>query len=174
MLLLARCASPAPRLDLPPAGGQPRCAAASGVAPPASPAASGARASSGSPERTPRPAASGAAGHRAAPPPSPALALQIEAFDLRFKPKDLTVEAAGTYTIEFKNTGAIAHDITPDGGETHTAQAGETVIFDVVVPDGGLPFICSVPGHAAAGMTGTISVAGSTAGRRRQPWRPGA
>ena len=37
-------------------------------------------------------------------------------------------------------------------------------MFDVEVPEGGLPFICSVPGHAAAGMTGTISVAGSTAG----------
>ncbi len=81
----------------------------------------------------------------------------------QFKPAALTVDAAGTYTVEFKNTGTIAHDFTPEGGETHTAQAGETITFDVVVPAGGLPFICSVPGHAAAGMTGTISVAGATA-----------
>jgi len=90
--------------------------------------------------------------------------LKIEAFDLGFKPNALTVDKAGTYTMEFKNTGTIAHDITPEGGETHPAQPGETVTFDVAVPAGGLPFICSVPGHAAAGMTGTISVAGATAG----------
>ena len=78
-------------------------------------------------------------------------------------PRALTVDAPGTYTVEFKNSGTIAHDFTPEGGETHTAQAGATITFDVVVPAGGLPFICSVPGHAAAGMTGTISVAGATA-----------
>ena len=50
-----------------------------------------------------------------------------------------------------------------EGGEAHPADAGQTVTFDVVVPEGGLPFICSIPGHAAAGMTGTIKVAGSTA-----------
>ncbi len=128
----------------------------------ASPAASGAAAAS--------PAASGAPAASTAPQPTTAAVagaslgtLQVEAFDLGFKPAELTVDKAGTYTIEFKNTGTIAHDITPDGGETHAAQAGETVTFDVVVPDGGLPFICSVPGHAAAGMTGTIAIAGAAA-----------
>jgi nitrite reductase (NO-forming) len=89
--------------------------------------------------------------------------LQVEAFDLGFKPNALTVDKAGTYTIEFKNTGTIPHDITPQGGSTNTAQPGETITFDVAVPDAGLPFICSVPGHAAAGMTGTITVKGATA-----------
>jgi len=130
---------------------------------PASPAASASPAGAS-------PAASGSAAPSVAPGATPAAVageplgtLQIEAFDLGFKPNALTVDAPGTYTIEFKNTGAIAHDITPDGGETHTAQAGETVTFDVAVPSAGLPFICSVPGHAAAGMTGTISVKGATA-----------
>jgi nitrite reductase (NO-forming) len=92
--------------------------------------------------------------------------LKIEAFDspaLSFKPSELTVDAVGTYTIEFTNSGATAHDFTPEGGETHTARPGETTTFDVVVPEGGLGFTCTVPGHAAAGMTGMIMVAGSTA-----------
>jgi len=114
----------------------------------------------------PSPAASAAAAPSAPAPTNAAVAgvplgtLKIEAFDLGFKPAETTVDKAGTYTIEFKNTGALAHDITPEGGETHTAQAGETVTFDVVVPEGGLKFQCSVPGHAAAGMTGAIMVKG--------------
>ena len=90
--------------------------------------------------------------------------LEIEAFDLGFTPPDLTVQAAGRYAVKFTNTGTIPHDITPDGGETHTAQAGETVTFEVEVPEGGLPYICAVPGHAQAGMTGTIAVKGAAAG----------
>ena len=122
-----------------------------------------------SPAAVASPAASGA-GASAAPQPTTAVVageplgkLQIEAFDLGFKPNALTVDKAGTYTIEFKNTGTIPHDITPEGGSTNTAQPGETITFDVAVPDAGLPFICSVPGHAAAGMTGTITVKGATA-----------
>jgi nitrite reductase (NO-forming) len=107
-------------------------------------------------------APSGTPGQTSAPAAGQSLgSLQIEAFDLGFKPAELTVEAPGTYTIEFTNAGAIAHDITPDGGEVQIAQPGETTSFDVVVPEGGLPFICSVPGHEAGGMTGTISVAGT-------------
>ncbi|MET1232395.1 MAG: multicopper oxidase domain-containing protein [Candidatus Limnocylindrales bacterium] len=159
VLLLASCGSGAAWTYPPPAASP--LPAASGEAPSNSPGASSAAPSS-SPGASAAPSPSGVAGPTGAPVAG--APLQIEAFDLGFTPKDLTVDAAGTYTVEFKNTGAIAHDITPDGGETHTAQAGETVTFEVEVPEGGLPFVCSVPGHAAAGMTGTIAVAGSTAG----------
>ena len=42
--------------------------------------------------------------------------------------------------------------------------ATETITFDVVVPEGGLPFICAVPGHADAGMKGIIAVDGTASG----------
>ncbi|MFI5291352.1 MAG: multicopper oxidase domain-containing protein [Candidatus Limnocylindrales bacterium] len=122
---------------------------------PASPANSDAVAST-SPEPT-----------TAAAPGESAGTLEIEALEspsFGFKPNELTVDAPGTYTVEFTNTGTIAHDITPDGGETHTAPPGASVSFDVVVPEGGLSFICSVPGHEAAGMKGMIMVEGTTAG----------
>ena len=34
------------------------------------------------------------------------------------------------------------------------------VMFDVVIPEGGTTFLCSVPGHADGGMTGEVTVAG--------------
>ena len=60
----------------------------------------------------------------------------------------------------------------PRAAARPTVDPGQTATFDVNVPEAGLTFICTVPGHAAAGMTGTITVKGGT-GRRRQPRRPG-
>ena len=103
---------------------------------------------------------------------APAGPIEIEAFDLGFKPSQLTVDAAGTYAVTFKNTGSIAHDLTFADGTKIAAEAGQTATGSVVVPAAGITFLCSIPGHADAGMKGTISVAGSTAGpaaiRRRQ------
>jgi nitrite reductase (NO-forming) len=86
--------------------------------------------------------------------------LEIHSFDLGFKPSALNVEKPGRYTIKFTNDGAIAHDVTFPDGTNLAAKAKETKTVDVDVPSGGLSFICSVPGHADAGMKGTISVAG--------------
>jgi len=97
--------------------------------------------------------------------PSAAVAgdtLEITAFDLGFKPAKLDVPAAGRYTVKLVNTGSTSHDITFPSGETALAKPGETASVDVDVPAGGLAFLCSIPGHAAAGMTGEISVAGGS------------
>jgi nitrite reductase (NO-forming) len=59
-----------------------------------------------------------------------------------------------------RNTGQIAHDFTPEGGATTVVEAGKEAMIQVVVPAAGLNFTCSVPGHAAAGMTGKITVKG--------------
>lgn len=87
-------------------------------------------------------------------------AIEISAFDLGFEPATVDVASAGVYTLTFTNTGAIAHDITLDGGSALAAQAGETVSAEVTVPEGGIGFICSIPGHADGGMRGVITVAG--------------
>jgi nitrite reductase (NO-forming) len=85
-------------------------------------------------------------------------AIELEAFDLGFKPNAITVPAAGTYPVTFKNTGAVTHDITFADGTKLTADAGKTVTGQVAVPAGGLSFMCSIPGHGPAGMTGQVSV----------------
>ena len=87
--------------------------------------------------------------------------IAIAAFDLGFTPANVTVAAAGSYPVTFKNTGAALHDLTFADGTKLTADPGATVKGTVTVPAAGLGFLCSVPGHAAAGMTGTVSVAGA-------------
>jgi nitrite reductase (NO-forming) len=88
--------------------------------------------------------------------------LQVSAFDLGFQPAALTVPAAGRYEIEFRNTGSTTHDMTFADGTKLSADAGQTAKGTVDVPTSGIAFQCSIPGHAAAGMQGTITVAGST------------
>jgi nitrite reductase (NO-forming) len=88
--------------------------------------------------------------------------LEFHAFDLRFEPTDVTVDAPGRYRVTLVNEGAILHDITFDDGTIVAAEAGQTATGEVVVPAEGIGFICSVPGHGPAGMVGTISVAGGS------------
>jgi nitrite reductase (NO-forming) len=87
--------------------------------------------------------------------------IAIDAFDLGFKPAAVAVAAAGTYPVSFHNTGSTLHDLTFADGTKLSADAGATVKGSVNVPAAGLGFLCSIPGHAAAGMTGTVAVAGS-------------
>ena len=102
---------------------------------------------------------------------SPALAaggdvlgtLEITAVDLGFQPTNFSVDAPGRYEVKLINTGSIMHDVTFPDGTVISANAGETATGAVDVPQGGLTFICSIPGHADAGMKGSISV-GSTGG----------
>jgi nitrite reductase (NO-forming) len=88
--------------------------------------------------------------------------LDINAFDLGFEPANFEVPAPGVYTITFTNDGALPHDLAfEDGTATAVLDAGESEAIEVLVPAEGIAFICSVPGHEAGGMTGTITVAGS-------------
>ena len=90
-------------------------------------------------------------------------AVEIHAFDLGFKPAQLTVAAAGPVAVTFVNDGATAHNITFADGTALSADAGKTATGTVTIPAAGLSFLCSIPGHAAAGMTGSIAVAGGSA-----------
>ena len=89
--------------------------------------------------------------------------IAIEAFDLGFKPATQTVQQPGVYDVSFHNTGAMTHDVSFADGTTISADAGATATGTVTVPAAGITFICAIPGHAAAGMTGAITVAGGSA-----------
>jgi nitrite reductase (NO-forming) len=95
------------------------------------------------------------------PAPAAGTTLEIEAFDLGFTPAELTVPAPGRYAVMLMNTGQVAHDVTFPAGEQAVAGPGASATVEVDVPAEGLSFLCSIPGHAQAGMTGTIKVAGS-------------
>ncbi len=106
----------------------------------------------------------GGAGGAAATPQPPAAealgTLEVTGVDIGFEPATFTVDKPGAYEVKLVNKGTIVHDITFPDGQTIVAQAGETASAVVEVPASGLAFICSIPGHAEAGMKGTISVKG--------------
>ncbi len=76
--------------------------------------------------------------------------IEIEAFDLGFKPATVSVTAAGTYDVTFHNTGSMTHDLTFADGTKLVAESGKTATGQVTIPAAGLTFLCSIPGHEAA------------------------
>ncbi|HEY1015569.1 MAG TPA: multicopper oxidase domain-containing protein [Herpetosiphonaceae bacterium] len=95
--------------------------------------------------------------------------LKIRSFEMGFEPAKLEVAAPGRYTVTLVNDGVILHDVTFPDGTKITADAGKTASGTVDIPAGGLEFICSVPGHAAAGMKGAITVAATAAQNDEAP-----
>ena len=88
--------------------------------------------------------------------------IAIEAFDLGFTPAAIEVAQAGVQTVEFRNTGSTVHDVTFADGTKIEAGAGQTATGEVTIPAGGLTFICSIPGHEQAGMSGAVTVTGTS------------
>jgi len=84
--------------------------------------------------------------------------IEIHAFDLGFDPAEVAVPRAGAYVVRFINDGGVYHDLTFADGTVIGAEAHETATGTVTIPAGGLAFHCSVPGHADAGMTGTVVI----------------
>ena len=107
--------------------------------------------------------------------PGVTTAIEVHAFDLGFTPTAVTVAAPGTYPVTFVNDGSTTHDMTFADGTKLTADSKQTATGTVAVPAGGLTFLCSIPGHADAGMKGAIIVTGgSTAGASATPGAPSA
>jgi uncharacterized cupredoxin-like copper-binding protein len=79
-----------------------------------------------------------------------------------FKPSSIEVRAGQPVELTLRNTGAIPHDFTLSEGVSKRvkieADGGETAraTFTVERP-GTYTFICSVGGHAEAGMRGTVT-----------------
>jgi nitrite reductase (NO-forming) len=91
--------------------------------------------------------------------------LSFRAFDLGFEPAKVEVDEPGRYKVTFTNDGAVYHDISFADGTLIEANPGESATGEIVVPSEGLGYICSVPGHADAGMTGVITVVGGNPDR---------
>ena len=92
---------------------------------------------------------------------STALSLAADPTLLAFDKKELTAKA-GTVTINFENPSATPHNVAieKDGKElagfAPISESDKTVSADL--EPGTYAFLCTVPGHAAAGMEGTLVV----------------
>ena len=114
---------------------------------------------------------SGAAGGMATPVASPVAAgggtggqateATVDMIDIAFEPAQLSIPADTDVTITATNNGALPHTFTiTDVADTGEVPAGESGTVTVNLPAGEYEFICTVPGHADAGMVGTLTVNG--------------
>ncbi len=84
----------------------------------------------------------------------------IEAGDVYFDPDTLRVRAGESINITVTNVGSAFHDFTiTDLGVMVDVPAGTTTTSGLTVEvPGEYAYECTVPGHAAAGMTGMLIV----------------
>lgn len=68
---------------------------------------------------------------------------------------------AGTVVFRVVNSGEIVHDFRIAGKKTPIYETGESGVLRVrLAKPGEYGFVCTVPGHVAAGMKGTLKVTG--------------
>ena len=110
------------------------------------------------PPPPPPPAATGGAGE-ATTLENPA----DESGALAFQKKELTAPA-GEITLVMENPSSVEHNIAVKNGdieeEGEVVGQGEKSEVTVTLEPGDYTFYCSVPGHEAAGMEGTLAVTG--------------
>ncbi len=81
----------------------------------------------------------------------------VTAGDIWFKVSTKSV-AAGSVTFKVKNSGKLQHDFKIAGKKTALLNGGQSATLTVTLKKGSYPYSCTVPGHAAAGMKGTLKV----------------
>lgn len=82
--------------------------------------------------------------------------LNIKMLDMGYSPSKLNVAKAGHYLVTVSNTSSIPHDIVFSNGIQLTIAPGQQASTSLYIPDSGLNYSCSLPGHKEAGMTGII------------------
>ncbi len=76
--------------------------------------------------------------------------------ELKFTLSRKTV-AKGVTTFKVTNKGKLTHDFKIAGKVTKKLAPGKTATLTVTLKAGKYPYLCTVPGHAAAGMKGTVT-----------------
>ncbi len=86
--------------------------------------------------------------------------VQVEFVDIAFVPKALTIPADTEVTLQFVNNGAAVHNFSIEEPDVFSGDLAPGATSELVVnlPAGSYEFICTIPGHAAAGMVGTLTV----------------
>jgi uncharacterized cupredoxin-like copper-binding protein len=62
----------------------------------------------------------------------------------------------GKVTFKVTNKGHVSHDFKIAGKKTKLLSPGKSATLTVTLKKGKFPYLCTVPGHAAAGMKGSF------------------
>jgi uncharacterized cupredoxin-like copper-binding protein len=84
-------------------------------------------------------------------------AVTVTATEFHFKLSKTSVKH-GSVTFTVKNAGKLGHDFKIGGKKTPVIGPGKTAKLTVTLKAGKQAYSCTVPGHAAAGMKGTLKV----------------
>jgi len=84
--------------------------------------------------------------------------LSINILAMSYSPTKLEVVKSGRYAVTVSNTATIPHDIVFSNGTKLMLAPGQKASTILDIPDSGLEYLCSLPGHKEAGMSGTITV----------------
>ena len=88
-----------------------------------------------------------------------ATTVQVSGKEFSFKLSTKSISRPGTVTFNFKNAGTILHDFKINGKKTPLTKPGKSAKLAVSFKKKGkYSYLCTVPGHAAAGMKGVFTV----------------
>ena len=88
-----------------------------------------------------------------------ATTVQVNGGEFFFKLSTKSAAKPGKVTFALKNVGHVLHDLKINGKTTPLIQPGKTAKLVVTFKKKGTyAFLCTVPGHAAAGMRGVFKV----------------
>jgi uncharacterized cupredoxin-like copper-binding protein len=86
-----------------------------------------------------------------------ATSVSVTATEFKFKLSKTSVPH-GTVTFTVTNKGSVGHDFKIGGKKTPVLSPGKSAKLRVTLKAGKAAYLCTVPGHAAAGMKGTLTV----------------
>jgi outer membrane protein assembly factor BamB len=86
--------------------------------------------------------------------------MTVTAIDIEFVETELSIPADTDVVVTVKNDGALQHDfvIAELNIQSPLLNSGESAQVTINAPAGEYEYICSVPGHAQAGMIGILTV----------------
>jgi uncharacterized cupredoxin-like copper-binding protein len=86
-----------------------------------------------------------------------ATAVTVTATEFHFKFSKTSVPH-GSVTFTVVNKGHVAHDFKIGGKKTPLIKPGKSAKLTVTLKAGKIAYLCTVAGHAAAGMKGKLTV----------------
>jgi uncharacterized cupredoxin-like copper-binding protein len=88
-----------------------------------------------------------------------ATTISVSGKEFSFKLSAKSIARPGKVTFKFRNAGHVLHDFKINGRKTPMIKPGKTANLAVSFKKKGkYRYLCTVPGHAAAGMRGVFTV----------------